>query len=168
MRLNFDLITDASKSERKARTRSRSERLSVDDIWFDLPDEVLDDAESKASEAEASASDLEPRFSLLTARDQFTIWVIATLGLAFCYFGNSVLQESQATAPELSAIRLNLNRATWEELQLLEGIGELTAEKIIADRKTNGPYSTIDDLQRVSGIGPKTVEKLRPFLDCED
>ncbi|MBD3675524.1 MAG: helix-hairpin-helix domain-containing protein [Planctomycetaceae bacterium] len=65
-------------------------------------------------------------------------------------------------------MRVNLNQATWEELQLLEGIGELTAEKIIADRDSNGPYSTIDDLQRVSGIGPKTVEKLRPFLDCED
>jgi len=47
-------------------------------------------------------------------------------------------------------------------------VGELTAEKIVAERETNGPYSSADDLQRVSGIGPKKMEKLRPFVRCQD
>lgn len=56
---------------------------------------------------------------------------------------------------------INLNRATAEQLQQLPRIGEATAEKIIADREANGPFSSVDDLTRVSGIGEKTVEGLR-------
>jgi len=55
---------------------------------------------------------------------------------------------------------LDLNTATFDELQKLPGIGPKLAERIIAHR----PYGKIADLEKVSGIGKKTVEKLAPFV----
>lgn len=65
-----------------------------------------------------------------------------------------------ATAPSANA-RININTATALQLQELDGIGEATAAKIIADREANGPFRTIEDLTRVSGIGEKKLEALR-------
>jgi competence protein ComEA len=46
----------------------------------------------------------------------------------------------------------------------LNGIGEATAQKIIADREKNGPFSSVDDLTRVSGIGEKKLAALRESI----
>lgn len=56
--------------------------------------------------------------------------------------------------------RININTANSEELQKLDGIGPVTAEKIIEHRETHGRFETIEDLKDVSGIGEKTFEKL--------
>ncbi len=55
--------------------------------------------------------------------------------------------------------KINLNTADSETLQRLSGVGPATAERIIEDRKENGPYGKIEDLKRVSGIGEKTFDK---------
>lgn len=56
---------------------------------------------------------------------------------------------------------ININKATSERLQTLDGIGPSTAEKIISYRKSHGAFSSVDDLIEIPGIGTKTVEKLR-------
>ena len=48
---------------------------------------------------------------------------------------------------------ININRATAREFDSLDGIGPVIAARIVAYRKTNGPFTTIEDLQKVSGIG---------------
>lgn len=60
--------------------------------------------------------------------------------------------------------QLDVNRASWFEWTLLEGIGEKMARRIVADREQNGPFTTVEDVRRVSGIGPKTWEQIRPWL----
>jgi len=57
--------------------------------------------------------------------------------------------------------RLDLNRATAEQLDTLPGIGPAKASAIVADREAAGPFRSVDDLVRVKGIGPAIVEKLR-------
>lgn len=53
---------------------------------------------------------------------------------------------------------ININTATPEELDTLQGIGPALAERIIAERESErGPFASIDDLVRVPGIGPSTV-----------
>ena len=64
-----------------------------------------------------------------------------------------------------SATRLDLNRASVEELAQLPGIGPVKAAAIISWRNRNGPIRSLGDLTQVPGIGPKTVEKLRQSLD---
>ena len=59
---------------------------------------------------------------------------------------------------------VNINKATSEELQTLNGVGPSTAEKIIADREANGPFASKEDLKRVSGIGDKKYAALEPYI----
>lgn len=63
--------------------------------------------------------------------------------------------------------KLNVNRATQAELELLPGIGPAMAKRIIEYRTTHGAFKRIDDLDKVKGIGPKTLEKLRPLVTIE-
>lgn len=49
--------------------------------------------------------------------------------------------------------RVDLNRATEEELAALPGIGPGLAFRIAADREERGPFSSLQDLGRVKGIG---------------
>jgi comEA protein len=59
---------------------------------------------------------------------------------------------------------INLNSATSEELQLVPGIGPVTAEKILQMRKSYGAFKSVDDLRAARGIGPKRLEKMRKYL----
>lgn len=60
--------------------------------------------------------------------------------------------------------KLDLNRATVEELDALPGIGPSTAAKIVQEREANGPYRSVDDLMRVPGIGPKKLDALKDLV----
>ncbi len=75
-------------------------------------------------------------------------------------------EGASATTASGSVIngKVNINRATSEELQTLSGIGEATAQKIIAEREANGPFSSPEDLMRVSGIGEKKYEAIADFI----
>lgn len=62
---------------------------------------------------------------------------------------------------------LNLNTATFQDLEGLPGIGPSLAARIIDDHAKNGRFKHIDDLDRVKGIGPKLLERIRPFVTAE-
>lgn len=65
---------------------------------------------------------------------------------------------------------VDINKANLKELKTLNGVGTKKAEKIVAFRKENGCFKSIDDLMKVKGIGPKTIEKNRKnlmFSECE-
>ena len=64
--------------------------------------------------------------------------------------------------------RLDLNRATAEELMRLPGIGEALAGRILAYRAEHGPFQYAAELMNVSGIGRGTFEKLREYVYVED
>ncbi|MGC1418409.1 MAG: helix-hairpin-helix domain-containing protein [Candidatus Acidiferrum sp.] len=59
---------------------------------------------------------------------------------------------------------ININTANSEELQLVPGIGPVTAEKILQMRKSYGLFKSVDDLRAIRGIGPKRLEKMRKYL----
>lgn len=61
----------------------------------------------------------------------------------------------------LPAAPVSLNNATVDQLDELDGIGPVTAEKILAWRKEHGGFGSVDDLKQVSGIGPKRFEALK-------
>lgn len=64
----------------------------------------------------------------------------------------------------LSQGKININTATSEELQTINGIGPATAEKILDYRKNNGYFKKPEDLKNVDGIGDKTFEKLKEHI----
>lgn len=67
-----------------------------------------------------------------------------------------------ATAP-FSGV-LNLNTATVEELMMVSGIGEITAEKIVAYRDAIGGFTSLEQLMEIEGIGEKKLAAWRPYL----
>lgn len=71
-------------------------------------------------------------------------------------------EEPPEASDAPAAIRVNVNRADREELQLLPGIGPVMADRIVENRTRLGFFRSLDDLERITGIGPRTVEQLRP------
>jgi competence protein ComEA len=59
---------------------------------------------------------------------------------------------------------ISLGSATVEQLDEIEGIGPVTAQKIIEFRDQQGGLSSVDQLDQISGIGPSTMEALRARL----
>ena len=59
---------------------------------------------------------------------------------------------------------ISLGSATAEQLDRIEGIGPVTAQKIIEFRDQHGGLSSIDQLDQVAGIGPSTMQTLRSAL----
>lgn len=57
--------------------------------------------------------------------------------------------------------KLDLNRASAEQLRSLPGIGPVRAQAIERWRKEHGRFRSLDDLLEVPGIGPATLERLR-------
>jgi competence protein ComEA len=70
-----------------------------------------------------------------------------------------------AGAPSASGgAPVNLNTADAAALDSLPGIGPVLAERIIAFRTDNGPFTSVDDLGEVSGIGERLLDQLRPLV----
>lgn len=58
-------------------------------------------------------------------------------------------------------VRININTATVAELDLLPGVGEITAQRIVSFREENGPFRSVDDLIHVQGISGRTIDAFR-------
>lgn len=73
-----------------------------------------------------------------------------------------VLSALLATAAQAGGEHVNINTADAATLdRVLDGVGPSKAEAIIAYRKANGPFRSIDQLASVKGIGLATVERNR-------
>ena len=60
---------------------------------------------------------------------------------------------------------IRINRADTDILQTLPGIGPAYAERIIEEKRENGPYHYPEDLEAVRGIGPQTLAGFRDLID---
>jgi competence protein ComEA len=56
---------------------------------------------------------------------------------------------------------ININRATARQLDVLDGIGPVIAQRIVEYRKINGSFLSIDDLLKVSGIGAAKFAQIK-------
>ena len=68
----------------------------------------------------------------------------------------------------MTLFALDINSATKEQLKTIKGIGEKKAEAILAYRKANKCFKTVDELQKVKGIGAKFLQKHKSELEAKD
>lgn len=82
--------------------------------------------------------------------------------------GQQVVVPGPGTAAPASAAGqtgpISLGSATVEQLNKIDGIGPVTAQKIIEFRDQHGGLSSINQLDEVDGIGPSTMASLRAAL----
>lgn len=67
----------------------------------------------------------------------------------------------------LAGEKLDLNRASAEDLEALPDIGPALAERIVKTRTELGRFESVEDLLEVPGIGEKRLAKLARFLTVE-
>ncbi len=60
--------------------------------------------------------------------------------------------------------RIDVNRASAEELERLPGVGPALAKRIVALRESRGPFPAVAALAEVRGIGPALLARLGPHL----
>lgn len=78
------------------------------------------------------------------------------------YVDSTVVNSSGVRVPKkVHSGPININRATAHELDALDGIGPVIAQRIVDYRKINGSFLSIDDLQKVSGIGAAKFAQIK-------
>jgi competence protein ComEA len=83
--------------------------------------------------------------------------VVPRRGMGAASAGGDVGAAVGAAPPQ----PINLNTATVDQLDELDGVGPATAQKILAWRQEHGGFRSVDDLKQISGIGPKRFEALK-------
>lgn len=69
--------------------------------------------------------------------------------------------NSSSPGGSASGSGVSLNNATAEELTELKGVGEVTAQAIVAYREEHGGFKDVEELLEVSGIGPAKLAQLK-------
>jgi competence protein ComEA len=108
---------------------------------------------------------------ILNRRDQICVagllaaWLLA-LAAGWLQQGawRGWLVDIERSASSGQQYQLDVNRSEWWEWTLLPRIGETLAQRIVADRRQRGPFTSREDLLRVKGIGPRTLEGMLPYL----
>lgn len=60
--------------------------------------------------------------------------------------------------------KVDLNRATAQQLETLPGVGPVLAQRIVEHRERVGGFGSVADLRKVSGIGDARFEQLRDLV----
>ena len=81
--------------------------------------------------------------------------------------GEQDLPVQPPAAESTGGTRININTASAEALETLPGIGPTLAQRIVAYRQANGPFSAVQDIMAVSGIGPAVFAQIGDLITTE-
>ena len=87
--------------------------------------------------------------------------------LATCLLIAFVLGTAIGPAVAQEQVKININKATVDELATLKRIGPSYAQRIVDYRNENGPFQKPEDIMKVRGIGMKTYEANKDTITCK-
>ncbi len=65
------------------------------------------------------------------------------------------------------ALKVNINKASVDELCELKYIGSKLAERIVQYRTEHGPFETAEDIMKVRGIGQKVLDANKGIMTVD-
>ncbi len=77
------------------------------------------------------------------------------------------IEKMDAAARLALGLPMDINTAGRDDLVLVPGIGEKTADIIVAARAKKNRFGSLEELKEIRGIKEKKLEKLRPYLCVE-
>jgi len=77
---------------------------------------------------------------------------------------NSNISPTNSLPLATGSGKVNLNRATLDQLDSLTGIGPVKAQAIIDYRNSQGGFKSLEELMNVKGIGQATFDKIKSDL----
>lgn len=86
------------------------------------------------------------------------VGLIGFINLSFA--ANHAKEDSKAptSVSQKADAPVNINKANAEAFDGLKGIGQKKAEAIVAYRKQNGNFKSIDDLLKVKGMSQRILD----------
>lgn len=84
-------------------------------------------------------------------------------GVATCGPGAELAAAAKLTV----GAKLELNRATAEDLAAIDGVGPALARAIVEARTARGSFKVWEDLDTVPGVGPARLEALKAVATLE-
>ena len=104
----------------------------------------------------------------------FSAFAVAAVLFSSSVFAADTPAKPVATAPVANTVAkpaaavpqevININTADAQTLTKLKGIGAKKADAIVAWRKANGAFKSVDQFADVKGIGAKTLEANRKSI----
>ncbi|HEX9729221.1 MAG TPA: ComEA family DNA-binding protein [Gemmatimonadales bacterium] len=74
---------------------------------------------------------------------------------------HTTFRSRAARSPPAGPAPVPINRASAEQLVALPGIGPALAAAIVEERRSGGPFRSLDDLARVPGLGATRIARLK-------
>ncbi len=72
-------------------------------------------------------------------------------------------KKAYSTRKKAPTAPVDVNRATFEELKTIPGVGPSYAQHIL-DERAKKPFGKVEDLTRVPGIKERKLDSLRPYV----
>lgn len=86
------------------------------------------------------------------------------MSLAFIPSLSTTYANEAVNEQQVNTMRINLNKASAEQLSEIKGLGIKKASAIVDYRTANGPFKTLKELTKVKGIGEKFLSNNAQYL----
>lgn len=87
---------------------------------------------------------------------------------AYIPLNDAVTAVGEGKTDTSVAGKIDLNTATFQQLQLLPGVGESLAQRILDYRDQIGMFDNIRQITNVNGIGEKKFEDMKDYITVEE
>ena len=103
--------------------------------------------------------------TMINKRFVIAFW-ISIISAAFI-LGSTVLGQTKPPAKPPAPAKIDLNKATPEQLGKCPGLNASLAKAVVEYRSKSGPFKAPEDLLKVKGVTKEILNKLNPKMEKE-